>query len=438
MKKFFALPLALALVLALGLLAGCGGTPSSSSGSTPGTSSPSAAPATNVEISLLNSKPEITDALEEIAALYKEETGVTISVYETDNPGDYLTTSYASGDPTTLSIVDYNNVKDFSSEYFLDLSGEKWVADGGQALGASFNNTLYGFPFTVEARGVLYNKTAIESALGKTFNPADYATREAFEGLLADLRAAGMENGIVLNAEDWSIGSHYLQTMYSLYDGTMAGGYKFTEELAAGTLKIADSDAYNEAFDTLDLFMEYNYNKADPLAADYDMNASYCAEGEVAFWLNGTFAWPDFSVFASDDAEYGVMPLPVSEKSAGLGKVSAAATKFIVVDKTYATEEQQAAALAFLDWLVYTDEGHDALVNKCGVVPAFSNITLELSNPFNVSLQGYISEGNTICVFNDLPSDHRTVLGGEMQKYIDGKITRTDLADLLDAYWQSK
>lgn len=83
------------------------------------------------------------------------------------------------------------------------------------------------------------------------------------KGLLATLREKGMQDGIVLNADDWSIGSHYLQTMYSLYDGTMEGGYEFTRQLTSGELSIADSDAYNEAFDTLDMLMEYNYNKAD-------------------------------------------------------------------------------------------------------------------------------------------------------------------------------
>lgn len=393
--------------------------------------------ADGVEISLLNSKPEITEALEAAAAEYEAATGVKITVYETSAPGDFLTEAYAAGDPTTLAIIDYANVRDFCGDYFLDLSNEDWAAVGGSSIGASFNGALYGFPFAVEARGVCYNKTAIEAALGSEFDPANYATREAFEGLLAQLREAGMENAIVLNAEDWSIGSHYLQTMYSLYDGTMAGGYKFTEDLTAGG-DIAQAACFNEACDTLDLFMEYNYNKEDPLAAAYDMNACNCAEGTVAFWLNGTFAWPDFSEFAIEGNEYGVMSIPVSADCAGCGKVSAASTKFVSVDKAYATEEQQKAALDFLNWLVFTEEGNDLLVNKCGVVPAFSNIKLEMSNPFNTSLMSYISADNTICVFNDLPSDHRSALGADMQKYIAGELDRAGLAADLNTYWQSK
>lgn len=390
-----------------------------------------------VEISLLNSKPEITEALEEAAISYEANNGVRITVYETDSPGDYLTQAYAAGDPTTLALVDYANIKDFSSEYFLDMTDQEWSSIGGLSSGAVFGGKLYGFPFTIEARGVIYNKTVIEELLGEEFVPEKYYSREAFKGLLETLREKGMENPIVINADDWSIGSHYLQTMYSLYDGTMDGGYEFTEKLKGGA-SIIDEAAFNEAFDTLDMLMEYNYNKEDPLAADYDMNASYCAEGEVAFWLNGTFAWPDFSVFVDGSMEYGVMPLPVSEDCAGYGKLSASATKYVAIDTEHASAEQQQAALDFLSWLVYTPEGNDLLVNKCGAVPAFSNINLEMSNPFNVSLMEYITDGNLICAFADLPADHRSALGDDMQKYIAGEVTREELAATIDAYWQAQ
>ena len=149
--------------------------PVSGSSSTAGSDSA----AQTVEISLLNSKPEITDALEAAAEQYAKETGVSITVYETDAPGDYMTEAYASGDPTTMALVDYANVKDFSAEYLLDMSAEEWVKDGGEASGAYFDGKLYGFPFAVEARGIIYNKTVLDELLGEEFDPAQYATRSA-------------------------------------------------------------------------------------------------------------------------------------------------------------------------------------------------------------------------------------------------------------------
>ena len=51
----------------------------------------------------------------------------------------------------------------------------------------------YGFPFCVEAAGLLYNKTAIENITGKEFVPADYQSLDQFKTLLDELKAGGME-----------------------------------------------------------------------------------------------------------------------------------------------------------------------------------------------------------------------------------------------------
>ena len=112
-------------------------------------------------------------------------------------------------------------------EKFLDLSNEKWVADGGDTLGTKVNGVLYGFPVCVEAAGMVYNKTAIEDILGREFVADDYATPEKFEELLKELRAGGMENPIILNQEIWSLGGHLLGNLYVFQDGTADGSYKF-------------------------------------------------------------------------------------------------------------------------------------------------------------------------------------------------------------------
>ena len=45
-----------------------------------------------------------------------------------------------------------------------------------------------GFPVCVEARGLIYNGDAIEKITGEAFNPEDYATLDAFQGLLENWR----------------------------------------------------------------------------------------------------------------------------------------------------------------------------------------------------------------------------------------------------------
>ena len=388
-----------------------------------------------VYITLMNSKPEITAALQAAADVFGAAYNVKIEVTETSSPGDELAKRYNAGDAPTISIVDIANVKDLAREgKICDLGDQPWAEVGGKEMGAVINDVLYGMPLTIEAKANLVNKTAIEKITGEAFDPLKYQTKADFEALLQQLRAGGMENPVIINNEDWSIGSHFTQYFYGIQDGTIDGALAFIDAVHAGEAKFIDNEVFNACMDMFDLYMEYNINKQDPLSADYDLNASYLAEGEAAFWINGTWAWPNMAPFAQEDQEYTIMHMPVD---AGCqGKLLAQATKYIVLDKANANEAQQEAAAKFLNWLVFTDEGNDAMINGCDMVTAFTNILLPPSNPFNVGLKQYIDAGLTCEAVTYLPSDHRSAVGGaNMQKYLDGSETREELAAAFDAYW---
>ena len=101
-----------------------------------------------------------------------------------------------------------------------------------------------------------------------------------------------MENPVILNQEDWSLGGHLFgSNIYTFQDGTAEGSYAFVEEIKGGA-DVMENEMFQNLFQDYDIFIEYNINKDDPLAADYDLNASYIAEGEAAFWINGTWVWP--------------------------------------------------------------------------------------------------------------------------------------------------
>lgn len=388
-----------------------------------------------VKITMMNSKPELEDALENAAKQYKEATGVEIELYTTDSPGEVIAQKYAAGDPATLMLCDYPNVTDIAAEKLLDLSDEKWVADGGDILGVKVDGKVYGFPFCVEGTGILYNRTAIENIIGD-FDPANYVTRDQFKGLLDELVAGGMETPVIINSEDWSIGQHFIQYTYRMQTGKREDAQKFIEEVRAGSASFADNDVFNSVYDTLDMLIQYNINKSDPLAADYDLNASYLAEGEAAFWMNGSWAWPDTVEYVDGSMTYGIMPLPVNGDFSSAGRLNGNATKFIAIDNVKATPEQQQAAKDFLNWLVYDAAGQDVLVNQCAVVPAFKNITLPMTNDFNAGVKSYV-DGGLVNDYVPLPSDHRSSLAAFMQKYLAGELDRKEMAQNLDEYWKT-
>lgn len=388
-----------------------------------------------VKISFLNSKPEITDALQKGCEEFGEKYNVKVELYETSSPGDVLAQKYAAGDAPTLAIVDLANIRDIYSEKLVDLSNEPWVSVGGKSLGAVMDGKVYGMPFTIEATCLLYNKTAIEKIIGRPFVPTDYATLDAFKGLCDELRKGGMEYPVVLNSEDWSIAHKTYQWIYAYQDGTVDGAVKFLTAVHDGKANFEDNAVFQGVMDTFDCLAANNINHDDPLAADYDLNASYVAEGKAAFWLNGTWAWPDFAPFAVDGMEYGICGYPINGKSQVQGKAFGSATKFVMIDKVNSSEDQKKAAKMLLNWLVFTPEGQDCLVNQCGIVPAFSNITLPPTNPFNVSLKKMINEGMLAEGVSYMPSDHRSVLSPALQAYLVGKTTRADVANALDSYW---
>ena len=104
-----------------------------------------------------------------------------------------------------------------------------------------------------------------------------------------------------------------------------------------------------------------------------------------------------------------------------------------------ATEEQQKAALEFLDWLVYSEEGQDAMVNRFGFVVAFTNNPNAPVNPINENLKTYIDSGNTV---NNAPysgpTDGNAVMGPHMQAYVVGQENADDLAKDIEDYWSTR
>lgn len=112
-----------------------------------------------------------------------------------------------------MSMLDSTDVVDIGWDKAVDLTNEKWVARRGQP-GLPLNDKVYSFPMGVEGRGLIYNKTAIEKALGKTFDPKEYNTMDKLKALLEELKSKGMATPVVLSKEDWSLGSHYFGYLY--------------------------------------------------------------------------------------------------------------------------------------------------------------------------------------------------------------------------------
>ena len=413
-KKLIASLLILVMVLAL---AACGG----------GSGSSSASSASGPSLTIFNSKMEIQSQMEEMAKKYSEEKGVAVEVYySSDTVAAHMSTKYASKDPYVLSMVDAKDIYSLGPEHALDLSAEKWVGDTTQAI--SVDGKVLGFPVCVEARGVLYNGDAIKAATGKDFDPASIKTTADLKALLDEIAAGGMALPVGLQKEDWSLGAHYLAEVYEQHEDPDA----FIAGIKDGSVKFIDDPVFNAMMDTFDVLMAYNYAKDAPTSAEREVTEMKLAEGDLCFKYGGNWDWSN--MVDTDYTEHlGMMPVP-SALSGYNEKLVGGGSKYFFIDNTVSAEQQEAAK-AFLNWLVFDEAGQDFLVNTCALVPAFSNITLPVSDPLGASVKAYADVGAIIGNYNYLPDDHYAKIGAEFQKYLAGQTDRAGFADAVTAYW---
>ena len=418
MKRTLALLLALVMIFAL---AACG-SKDNASGSAGGDAAVS-----GDGLTIFNSKMEIQSQMEEMAARYSEEKGIPVEVYySSDTVAAHMSTRYASNEPYALAMVDAKDVYSLGPEHAVDLSGEQWVGDTTQAI--SVDGKVLGFPVCVEARGLLYNGDAIKEATGKDFDPATIKTTADLKALLEDIAAGGMELPVGLQKEDWSLGAHYFAEIYEMQQDPDA----FIAGIKDGSVKLADDPVFNAMMDTFDLLMEYNYAKDAPISAEREVMEMMLAEGDLCFKFGGNWDWSDM-VDTNYTENIGMMAVPsdlgdYNEMLVGGG------SKYFYVDNGV-SEELQQAAKDFLNWLVYEADGQDFLVNQCSLVPAFSNITLEVSDPLGASVKGFADAGKLVGNYNYLPDDHYAKVGASFQKYLAGQIDRAGFADEVTAYW---
>jgi raffinose/stachyose/melibiose transport system substrate-binding protein len=415
MKKVLALLLAFVLVFAL---AACSG-----GGSSDGGNSGDGGSGEKVAITIFNSKMEIQSQMEEMATKYSEEKGVDVEVYySSDTVAAHLSTRYASNDPYTISMVDAKDVYALAAEHAVDLSDQDWVSKTTQAI--AIDGKVYGFPVCVEARGIIYNKDAIEKATGAEFDPTSVKTT-------ADLKAIAEKVGTGVMKEDWSLAAHFLAEVYEQHEDPDA----FIAGIKDGSIKLIEDEKFNALMDTFDVLKDNNYAKDAAISAEREVTEQKLAEGEIGLMFGGNWDWSVINAYDYSE-NMGIMPVPNDIDDGSSDKLVGGGSKYFFVDSSDNTSDaQRAAAKDFLNWLVNDAEGQDFIVNQCALVPAYSNITLAVSDPLGASVKKYADDGAMIGNYNYLPDDHYAKCGAMFQKYLAGETDRAGFADEVTAYW---
>ena len=381
------------------------------------------------DLTVFNSKSEIQTQFEEEAAVYSEEKGVNMEVAMSNDPViTHMGTRYSSNNPYVLAMVDAKDVYSLTPEHGIDLADLDAAADTDYAI--EIDGKIAALPFCVEARGVMYNKTAIEEITGEDFDPASVATLDDFKALLDKLVEGGMDAPVAIMKEDWSLAAHYLAQWVEEQEDPEA----YVQALVAGEGDIINNEKFNSLMDTFDVLMEYNYAKDAAATADRNTSEDMLAWGDVAFMFGGNWDW-SLIVQSESDSEMGMMPVPQNTDDGSNEKLVGGGSKYYFIDSSV-SEEQQQAAKDFLNFIALDPDGQDFLTNSCALISPYKSNTLDVADPLSVCVKAYADAGSLIDNYLFFPDDHITMVGASMQKYLGGKIDRQGLADELTEYWK--
>jgi raffinose/stachyose/melibiose transport system substrate-binding protein len=397
----------------------------------------------NVKITFLSGKPEISAQVEEMAKAFSQANPpLQLEIVQgqaNTSPFQAMTVMYNAGNAASVFMIEQGDIPKLTDK-LADLGGERLVRDAVPAAipYATFNGTVLAAPFATECVGIIYNKKVVEKALGGPFDPASIKTTRDLEVVFKKVEASGVTPAAI-SPESWSLGAHWMMEMYANQYPNSMKNRDFVADLRAGKVKLQENKVFNGWLDTFDLFRKYNINKADPLAANNDKNAAYIVSGKVGFWFMGNFIWPLMAGLDANVADFGIMAVPVSNDAADDAntRLLSLFSMYLAVDKAQNSPQQQAAAKKLIDWLLYDPAGQDQLVNKLGIVPAYTHVKLAPKDPLSQSLSRYVTGSRTLD-FNILyPSDHWQVLGATFQKYLAGQLDRAGFAKVIEEYWKT-
>ena len=407
MKKIFAL--LLACVMVLGMFAGC-------------------TKADEPSVYYLNFKPEADAALQELAALYTEETGIPVKVVTaaSGNYSDTLTAEMAKDEaPTVFNIGNMSGLKDWD-EYALDLTDTKLAAE---LTSDNFNlyndkDELKAIGYCYETFGIIVNKALLATA---GYSIEDITNFDSLKAIVEDIHGRSAELGFdafssagLDSSSSWRFSGHLanMPLYYEFRDNNV------TEQPATIT------GEYLWAYKNIwDLYINNaSVNPTSLSTSTGDESTAQFKEGKAVFYQNGTWEYAGLIESGMQPEDLAMIPIYCGvegEENAAL----CSGTENCWAVNAKASEADQEASLNFLYWLVTDDVAAAKMVDTLGSVPFKSAPTS--ANVFITDGEKLMSEGKyaVTWAFNYTPNvdSFRATLVTALTEYS---------ADPTDANWE--
>ncbi|MGN0792724.1 MAG: ABC transporter substrate-binding protein [Christensenellales bacterium] len=386
MKKYFALLLAVVMAFSM---AACAAPAEEPAGEV--AEEVVEKPAAAGSVYWLNFKPESDAALQELAAMYTEETGVPVTVV-TAASGTYnetLTAEMDKSDAPTMFVVGNAAAVDTWGEYCYDLTGTPIAEELNTDAYMLYDDEgkLCSIGYCYECYGIITNKALLEKA-GYTIE--DITNFESLKTVAEDIHARAGELGFdaftsagMDGSSSWRFTGHLINLEY--YYESVDAPEAWTE--CPASITGAYMDNYKNLWDLM--INNSAVNPADLANGGFDANAEF-ANGEAVFYSQGNWEWASLQEKGMNAEELTMIPYYCGVEGEEMAGLNCGTENYWAVNSE-ASEEDIQATLDFMYWLVTDAEASRIAVDSFGVMP-YTNAATS-TNPFLAIANEYAANG---------------------------------------------
>lgn len=405
------------------------------------------------QVYYLNFKPEVDEVWQKLAADYTAETGVPVKVV-TAAQNTYeqtLKSEIANADAPTLFQINgpigYQSWKD----YCLDLKDTElysWLMDKNMVVSGE-DGGVYGIPYVVEGYGIIYNNAIMEKYFAldgaKAASMDEINNFDTFKAVVEDMQAKKDDLGIegvfastsLAPGDDWRWQTH-LANIPIYYE------YKDKDVNDLQEIEFTYADNFKNIFD---LYINNSCTAPTLLGSkSTDDSMAEFALGKAAMVQNGNWGWGQISgVDGNVVAETDVKFLPIYTGVAGEEKQGlCTGTENFFCINSQASAEDQAASIAFVEWLFNSDTGKAAVTNDLGFIAPFTTFADDEkpTDPLAQEVIRYMENSDMSSVtwnFTSFPSQQfKDDFGAKLLEYASGSVEWDEVKQSVIDSWAAE
>ena len=361
--------------------------------------------------------------MDAIARDYEEQTGVRIEWQAADGGGVILRGMFALDKAPDLFQLTLSDLAIWE-EYLADLSSQPWVEDiyDFALETAKVNGSIYSWPHTLEASGIVYNRDLFAQAgienVPRTLNELWAVVYQLEEAGIQSFGESWMQFGYL---------AHLLSVPFN-YEPDVAA---ISEDILQGRASFGDLRYINQYFEIFNMTIDYGWGQKSLGYNTLDQHPDFAA-GRMAMMKQGTWVEGRVSLY-NEDINMGLFPVPISNNP-NRNKLQVATTTGISVNRNSQNIE---AALDFLNW--WHENAEKYLVEIDGVVPPFKSVDISALGNLNQDMGRYIEEGMAFEGFGweHWPQGFMVQAAEPLQAYAAGLQTQRETITWLDSLYRT-